>query len=68
MRLSPATTTSRYVAGIYRRSPPMYRISKVPLAWFTLPAPRNSSALNTACVTRWKMAGANAPIPSAAIM
>ena len=34
----------------------------------TLPEVRNSSALNAACVTRWKKANAHAPTPSAANM
>ena len=34
----------------------------------TLPAPRNSSALKKAWVTRWKMPAAYAPTPTAANM
>ena len=35
------------------------------IAWITLPAPRNRSALKNACVIRWKIAAENAPTPAA---
>ncbi|MNC97161.1 hypothetical protein D3C83_147260 [compost metagenome] len=44
------------VMGIILRRPPMSRMSKVLVAWLTLPEPRKSSALKKACVTRWKIA------------
>ena len=55
-RLSAPVRKSAYVHGCTRRSPPMKRMSKVPAAWFTLPAPRNSSALKKAWLKRWNMA------------
>ena len=43
------------VMGIYFRSPPMADISLLCTAWMMLPAPRNSNALNMACVNKWNM-------------
>ena len=37
-------------------SPPIFRMSNVPVAWLTEPEPRKSSALKNACVKRWKIA------------
>ena len=67
-RLSAPITVRTYVPGIALRRPPMYIMLKVPAAWFTLPAPRNSSALKKAWVNRWNSAALYAPTPSAAIM
>src|SRR3972149_4826173 len=43
-------------------------MSNVPVAGFTEPAPRNSSALKKACVNRWKIAATSPPTPSPIIM
>ena len=43
------------VIGIYLRNPPIADISLECTAWIMLPAPRNNSALNIACVKRWNM-------------
>ena len=56
------------VIGMYRARPPIFRMSNVPVAWFTEPEPRNSSALKNACVNRWKIAATYPPTPSAIIM
>ena len=49
-----AQTMVQKVQGIFLRNPPMLRRSCSPeSAWITLPAPRKSSALKNACVTRW---------------
>ena len=50
------TTKVTNVIGIVRRRPPMRRTSKLFVAWLTEPAPRKSSALKQACVSRWKIA------------
>jgi hypothetical protein len=52
------------VIGVYFRSPPILRKSCSPdMAWITLPAPRNKSALKNAWVMTWKMPAENAPVP-----
>jgi hypothetical protein len=56
------------VVGIPRRSPPMADMRLVPTAWMTEPAPRNSSALNAAWVSRWNSAAAGAPMARAPVM
>ncbi len=56
------------VNGITLRSPPICRMSKVLVAWLTLPDPRNKSALKKAWFIRWKMAATYAPDPSESIM
>ena len=43
------------VIGIYLRSPPIADISLLCTAWMMLPAPRNSNALNMACVNKWNI-------------
>ena len=53
----PAMSIVQNVIGILRRSPPIFRMScSSARPWITEPAPRNSSALKKACVTRWKIA------------
>ena len=51
------------VIGMARHSPPISRMSVLPVPWVTLPAPRKSSALETPWTSRWSMAAAipNAP-------
>ena len=50
------TRNVQCVIGMRRRRPPKRRMSITPpIACITLPAPRNSSALKKACVTRWNM-------------
>ena len=57
------------VLGMYLRSPPIFRMSKVWwAAWLTEPAPRNRQALNMAWVKRWKTAAVQAPTPRAMTM
>ena len=54
------------VQGIFRRSPPILRMScSPPSAWITEPEPRKSSALKKACVNRWNTATPKAPTPAA---
>ncbi len=65
---SEPTTKVAKVTGIARESPPISRMSKVPVAWFTEPEPRKSSALKKACVKRWKTAATYPPTPSAITM
>ena len=67
-RASVPTMNTTPVCGITRQSPPMRKMSLVPTAWMTAPAPRKSSALKTPCVRRWKKPAALAPAPAAAIM
>ncbi len=67
-RLSEPMRKVAYVHGITLRRPPIRRISNVPVAWFTLPAPRNSSALKKAWLNRWNMPTATPPAPSPSIM
>ena len=55
-RLSVPMRNVQNVIGIVVRRPPMRRMSKVFVAWFTDPLPRKSSALKKACVKRWKIA------------
>ena len=43
------------VIGMYLRKPPIADISLECTAWMILPAPRNSNALNIACVNKWNM-------------
>ena len=50
-----ATRDVACVTGMYRRRPPMADISLECTAWMMHPAPRNSSALNMACVKRWNI-------------
>ncbi|CDD24958.1 unknown [Alistipes sp. CAG:29] len=50
-----ATRNVACVTGMYRRRPPMADISLECTAWMMHPAPRNSSALNMACVKRWNI-------------
>ncbi len=53
------------VVSIFDLSPPILRRSCSPWRpWITLPAPRKSSALKKAWVTRWKMPAAYAPTPT----
>ena len=56
------------VWGIVRTRPPMRKMSLVPTAWMTAPAPRKSSALKTPCVSRWRNPAHAKPAPIAAIM
>ena len=52
------------VCGMWRLSPPMRcRSCSSCMPWITEPAPRKSSALKKACVTRWKIAAVKAPVP-----
>ena len=65
---SVPTMKSTPVCGITRKSPPIRKISFVPTAWITAPAPRNRSALNRPCVRRCRTLAYAAPAPAAAIM
>ena len=63
---SPPIRKAQYVRGRYLRSPPIFRMSCSPMsAWMTIPAARKSSALKNACVIRWNIAFAYAPMPAA---
>ena len=62
------TTITTYVIRMWSFKPPRYRILKVPPAWCTDPAARNSPALKNACVNRWNTAAPYAPMPNANIM
>ncbi len=51
-----ATTIVMKVTGIALRNPPILCMSCSPaMAWITEPAPRNSSALKKAWVSRWNI-------------
>ena len=68
-RAREAMTKVAKVLGMYLRSPPILRMSKVWwAAWLTDPAPRKRQALNMAWVKRWKMAAVQAPTPRAMTM
>ena len=67
-RLRAAMVKVAKVQGMCLRKPPMRRMSKVFVAWFTLPAPKKSSALKNAWLNRWKMAAAKPPTPRPIIM
>ncbi len=54
-----------HVTGMCRRSPPISRMSCVLAEWMMTPAPRKSSDLKNACVTRWKSAAPTLAAPSA---
>ena len=54
-----------HVIGMYLRRPPISRMSCVFAEWMMTPAPRNSSDLKNACVTRWKSAAPTLAAPSA---
>ena len=56
------------VHGIALRRPPISRMSCVCVAWMITPAPRKSSDLKNAWVTRWKSAATGCPAPSATNM
>jgi len=52
------------VTGIHFLRPPILRMScSPPIAWMTLPEPRNKQALKKAWVIKWKMPAAYAPTP-----
>ena len=59
----------QWVIGIFRRSPPNWRMSITPpMACITLPAPRNNRALKKACVNKWNMPAvtpSRLPVPRA---
>ena len=60
---SEPTRNTHFVYGSARPSPPMRRMSCSPAsAWMTIPAARKSSALKKACVIRWNIPAAYAPI------
>ena len=65
---SVPTMKTTPVCGIARKSPPIRKMSFVPTAWITAPAPRNRSALKRPCVRRWSTLAYVAPAPAAAIM
>ena len=57
------------VSGILSLRPPILRMScSSPIAWMTLPEPRNRHALKNACVIRWKNAAPYAPTPTPSTM
>ena len=59
-------TNVQKVQGIFRRSPPIFRMSCSPdIAWMTEPEPRKRRALKKAWVKRWKTATPKAPTPQA---
>ena len=58
--------TRHVVHGISAPRPPIFRMSCSPAsAWMTMPAARKSSALKNACVIRWNIPFAYAPIADA---
>ncbi|MNH39225.1 hypothetical protein D3C79_1003610 [compost metagenome] len=53
-----------HVIGKCFFKPPILRIScSPPIAWITLPAPKNNNALKNAWVITWKNAPVKAPTP-----
>jgi len=64
-RASAPMTNVLRTKGIRRPRPPIWRMSRVPVAWITAPAPRKSSALNTAWLSRWNWLAKTPPAPTA---
>ena len=56
------------VMGITLLRPPMWRISVWSAPCITLPAPRNSNALEKPCAIRWNMAAATPKEPKDSII
>ena len=66
---SVAIRNVMFVIGIFLRSPPISRMSKVWWhAWLTEPAPRKRQALKKAWVKRWNTPAVHAPTPRAITM
>ena len=61
---APTMNTFR-TSGIRAPRPPSRARSRVPVAWMTAPAARNSSALNSAWLSRWNWLAKTAPTPTA---
>ena len=55
-----------YVSGRYLRKPPIFRMSCSAMRqWMTMPAAMKRRALKNACVIRWNIPFAYAPMPTA---
>ncbi len=57
---APMMKTAR-TNGIFTACAPIWRISRVPTAWMTAPAPRKSSALKTGMAEQVELAGEDRP-------
>src|SRR5216684_3829735 len=65
-RESAPTTKTMVACGIFRHSPPIWKMSLVATAWMTAPAPRKRRALKMPWVRRCRKPAEAKPAPMAA--